>query len=93
MEAQKKSRDVSGLEAGDVIGVRYEPVHGKNSSTTTMVMTITDEGMGTHATDKDGSIYQIRTDGGDAMELAKVDSYGNPRRNGWVDEVTRIGWE
>jgi len=88
-----KSRDVSDVEAGDVIGVRYEPVHGKTSSTTTMVMTVVDEGMGTHAADENGDIYEIRTDGGDAMELAKFDSYGNARRNGWVDEVTLIGWE
>ena len=89
---KQTTRDITGVEAGDVIGVRYEPVHGKTGSTKDAVLTVTDSGSNVTATDDDGNEYVVRTDGGDAMELAKKDNFGNARRTGWVDEVTRMGW-
>ena len=89
---KQTTRDVTGVEAGDVIGVRYEPVHGKTGSEKTTVLTVTNAGYNVTATDDDGHEFVVRTDGSDAMELAKKDKYDNARRTGWVAEVTRMGW-
>ena len=89
---KQTTRDVTGVEAGDVIGVRYEPVHGKTGSTKNSVLTVTEAGYNVTATDADGNEFVVRTDGSDAMELAKKDKYDNARRTGWVAEVTRMGW-
>ena len=90
MEAQ--TRDVAGVEAGDVIGVRYESVHGSNAAEHSHVLTVTDATYNVSATDSDGNEYVLRTDGTDATELAKMDKFGNDRRTGWVSNVTRMGW-
>ena len=85
-------RDVAGVEAGDVIGVRYESVHGSNAAEHSHVLTVTDATHNVSATDSDGNEYVVRTDVTDATELAKMDKFGNDRRIGWVSDVTRIGW-
>jgi len=89
---KQNTRDAAGVDKGDVIGVRYESVHGSNAAEHTAVLTVTDAGYNLTATDNNDNEYVVRTDGDDAMELAKKDKYGNARRTGWVDEVTRMGW-
>ena len=91
--ATQTTRDVSGVNAGDVIGVRYESVHGSPAADHTMVLRVTDAGHNVTATAFGGDdTFVVRTDGPTATELAKEDTFGNARRVGYVADVTRMGW-
>jgi len=85
------TRDVSDVDAGDVLGVRYESVHGGPAAEHTIVLHVTDTGHNVTAT-HDGDTFVVRTDGRTATELAKEDTFGNARRVGYVADVTRMGW-
>jgi len=86
------SQNIQNTEAGDVVGIEYEPVHGNIGGTKSVVLTVVENEWQPVAKDDEGNKYTLKTEGGDAIEIAKHDSHDNPRRNGWVKQVTRIGW-
>lgn len=86
------SRDVEGVEEGDVLGVRYESVYGSTAAEHTAVVSATDAGHHVEGEDQSGEAVELRTDGDVAIEVATPDKYGHTQRVGYVAEVTRMGW-
>ena len=81
------------VDKGDKIGVEYESIHSDAmADTQTEILTVVDDEWSTVAENDDGERFTLRTDGGTVTEIAKHDKYDNPRRVGYPERITRMGW-
>lgn len=84
-------RNVSKLSEGDRAEVVYESAYGKAGNEQTVTLTvIRDEYWAMDLKDDKGNGFSFDIEDGEALELSKWDTHGNPRHIGDILSVTRV---